>query len=288
VRRSRAAASRFGFTADSPTLLIGTVPPQHMYGFETTILLPMHAEAESWCGPVFYPPDLPDALAQAEATRPAAPWLVTSPLQLRAFLQSATRAGQLAGVISATSPLEPSLAATAEAHWGAPVFEIFGATELGSIASRRTTAGDAWTTYPGLRLTRTDPAMLVAPGLAPAPLDDAMEVLDETRFRLIGRHADMVKLAGRRASLAGLNRILSDIPGVIDGAFLAPQEADAASRMRVFVVAPGCRAEDILAALRTRIDPAFLPRKVTLVDRLPRSDIGKLPRAALLQMAGQG
>ena len=289
VRRSQAAALRFGFTAETPALLIGTVPPQHMYGFETTILLPLHGAAESWCGPVFYPPDLSDALADALASTEAeSPWLITSPLQLRAFLQSATRPGQLAGVISATSPLDAALAAAAEEKWEAPVFEIFGATELGSIASRRTVADEAWTTYPGLVLAGADPAMLLAEGETPAPLDDAVDVLDATHFRLLGRHADMVKLGGRRASLAGLNRILAEIPGVIDGAFLAPPETGGVARMRAFVVAPGCRAEDILAALRQRIDPVFLPRGITLVDRLPRSDIGKLPRAALLALAGEG
>ena len=35
-------------------------------------------------------------------------------------------------------------------------------------------------------------------------------------------------------------------------------------------------------ALRADIDPVFLPRPLKLVDVLPRSETGKLPRAALL------
>ena len=38
---------------------------------------------------------------------------------------------------------------------------------------------------------------------------------------------------------------------------------------------------DILAALRGRIDPPFLPRRVIRVDELPRNDVGKLTDQAL-------
>ena len=41
-----------------------------------------------------------------------------------------------------------------------------------------------------------------------------------------------------------------------------------------------------LAALRERIDPAFLPRPLCLVDELPRNATGKLPRGALDELAG--
>jgi acyl-coenzyme A synthetase/AMP-(fatty) acid ligase len=47
------------------------------------------------------------------------------------------------------------------------------------------------------------------------------------------------------------------------------------------VVAPGLASETIVAALRRRIDPVFLPRPLCLVDSLPRNETGKLPRAAL-------
>jgi acyl-coenzyme A synthetase/AMP-(fatty) acid ligase len=36
-----------------------------------------------------------------------------------------------------------------------------------------------------------------------------------------------------------------------------------------------------MARLRERIDPAFLPRPLKLVERLPRELTGKLPRAAV-------
>jgi acyl-coenzyme A synthetase/AMP-(fatty) acid ligase len=43
-----------------------------------------------------------------------------------------------------------------------------------------------------------------------------------------------------------------------------------------------------MSALRQRIDAAFLPRPLYLVEALPRNDIGKLPRQSLTRIvAGQ-
>ena len=54
------------------------------------------------------------------------------------------------------------------------------------------------------------------------------------------------------------------------------------TRLITFVVAPGKAAEHILSALRTVIDPVFLPRPLHLVPHLPRNETGKLTREALL------
>ena len=58
-------------------------------------------------------------------------------------------------------------------------------------------------------------------------------------------------------------------------------------RIAALAVAPGRSGSDILEALRQAIDPVFLPRPLKLVDALPRSETGKLPRAALLGMLKQ-
>ncbi|GAC1336760.1 MAG: xanthomonadin biosynthesis 3-hydroxybenozate--AMP ligase XanA2 [Acetobacteraceae bacterium] len=285
VARSRAAALRFGLDEAAPSSVIGTVPPGHMYGFEVTALLPLHAACASWCGQAFFPGDVQAAL---DAT-PAPRLLVTTPLQMRALVRGMDRPS-LQGCISATAPLDPALAAEAEARWGAPVMEIFGATECGSIASRRTVEGDTWAAYPGVVLrAEPDGFVAVAEGAAPVPLDDELELLDEGRFRLLGRRADMVKLGGRRASLTGLNRILTGLDGVHDGLFVVPDDLDhrSTARLLAVVVAPDRTGPSILAELRDRMDPLFVPRRVVHVDALPRNAMGKLPRQAVLDLLAQ-
>ena len=102
----------------------------------------------------------------------------------------------------------------------------------------------------------------------------------------------MVNVAGKRASLDDLNRQLLAIPGVSDGVFIAPPERPGtAARLTALVVASGVSTDEILAALRQCIDPAFLPRPLHRVQKLPRNAAGKLPRealAALLAELGDG
>ncbi len=286
VARSRAAAAQFALNEAAPSAIVGTVPAQHMYGFELTLLLPLHAPAASWCGPAFFPGDVHAALAAVPAPR----ILVTTPLQVRALLHAGTGLPPIQAAVSATAPLEPALAAEAEARWQAPMLEIFGATEVGSIASRRTLDGDAWTAYPGVRVRQDAEATIVsAPWADSVELADRIEPLDALRFRLLGRRTDLVKLGGRRASLPGLNRILMELEGVADGTFLVPDDLDqrATARLVAIVVAPRRSPGSILAELRGRVDPLFLPRRVICVDALPRNELGKLPRQALLALVAR-
>ena len=284
--RSRAAAARFGFCDDDLTTIIGTVPANHMYGLETTVLLPLHSNVASWCDPVFYPADLKQALR----TQTGSTVLVTSPLQLRAMLEMTGAPRYPSMVISATAPLDPQLAAQTEARWGTRVMEIFGATEVGSVASRRTVTDEAWLVYPGVSLSGEDGPLVSADGAETRRLNDVVTLLDGgTRFRLIGRCGDIVKLGGRRASLAGLSRILLDIDGVSDGIFVAPDDLENSSTARLvaLMVSDVLSAAEVLAALRTRMDPIFLPRPLLHVPALPRNVLGKLPRGALLPVLAQ-
>ena len=119
----------------------------------------------------------------------------------------------------------------------------------------------------------------------PLRIPDRVKVLSETQFKLLGRPEDMAKIAGKRASIAALNRELLRVPGVKDGVFFDPGTAAGRTpRLAAVVVAPGIESEAILRALRARIDPAFLPRPLIMVAELPRTDTGKIARAELLAL----
>ncbi|MBO1324792.1 AMP-binding protein [Acetobacter sp. TBRC 12305] len=271
---------------EQASTLVGTVPPYHMYGFETLVLQAIHTRCAVASGPAFYPSDWRKMLEFSPAPRV----LVTTPLQLRLLLGAELSCPAIARIISAAAPLGETLARQAEDRLGAPVMEIYGATEIGSVAMRRTTAGPGWELYDTVELAQDgDDATIAAPGAPAYPLSDLVEKDGPRHFRLIGRRNDMVKLAAKRASLSALNTALTALPGVEDGAFLPP-EGDAESafaRMRVFVVAPALSAEAVIAGLRGRIDPAFLPRGVVFVDALPRNGVGKLTVQALRQFAAR-
>jgi acyl-coenzyme A synthetase/AMP-(fatty) acid ligase len=266
---------------EQPTL-VGTVPPQHMYGFESTVLLALHGGCLLSSDRPFYPLDVRAALQRVAAPRV----LVTTPVHLRALVLEDIELPPVELIVCATAPLAEDLARTAEQQFGAPAREIYGFTEAGMVAARRTLDGPAWTPLPGVALRRDGDRWWAEHGHVPEPaiFPDHIEVLADGRFVLKGRRTDTVNVAGKRASLPNLDHHLKSIAGVIDGAFFMPESTGPAPRLVAFVVAPGLTTADLLAALRTRVDSAFLPRPLYFVDALPRNTTGKLTLEALRQL----
>jgi acyl-coenzyme A synthetase/AMP-(fatty) acid ligase len=272
-------AERLGVKA--PATLVATVPPWHMYGLEWTVLVATVAPVTVYCGEAFYPGDLRRALGSREGPRV----LVTTPIHLRAMLRSAVDYPRTDTVVCATAPLAPALAAEAESRLGARLLEIYGCSEAGTLAHRRPTRDERWQLFPGFGLTVRDAVASVCGGLLPQPvvLADRLELGDDGTFRLLGRQGDLVKVAGKRASLADLTARLLSIPGVEDGVIVEPSALGAGDgdRLCAFVVAPGLSAQAIRRHLAELIDPAFLPRPLKVVAQLPRSQTGKLTRESL-------
>ena len=95
-------------------------------------------------------------------------------------------------------------------------------------------------------------------------------------------------MAGKRTSLASLNFYLNEIPGVMDGVFMFPDESqDRARHLLAFVVAPNLKKDDILSILRLKLDAVFLPRPLYFIDKLPRNATGKLTAQALAQLMAE-
>lgn len=283
-----ALAALPGLEGDAIVHGVATVPPQHMYGIELSILLPLLGHCAMHSGRPLFPGDLAQALADVPEPR----LLVTTPVHLRALLRDPAPLPTLAGITSATAPLSPELAAEAEARYGAPVLEFFGSTETCVIAQRRTANETDWRLFPSVQLRpQPDGTQVDAPYFAqPVVLQDVVELLPGHAFRLRGRHADLVEIAGKRASLADLTRRVLALAGVEDAVVFQLDESDSfgVQRIAALVVAPSRDEAGLLRELREAIDTAFLPRPLRKVDALPRNETGKLPRAALLALLGTG
>ncbi|HEY4291817.1 MAG TPA: AMP-binding protein [Luteibacter sp.] len=265
--------------------LVATVPPQHMYGMEMSVLMPLLSEVSVHAGRPFFPADVAAALG----TMPEPRVLVITPVHLRAIVESGVALPTLAAFVSATAPMPVDLATAAEQRFRAPLYEVFGSTETCVFASRRPSVEEDWTLYAGVALhPQPDGTLVEAPQLAePIVLADIVSLHDEgRRFRLRGRNTDLLEIAGKRASLGDLNRRLLAIDGVRDGVLFQLDETDASGVRRIagLVVAPGMTDQAVLSALRQAMDPVFLPRPLRMVDALPRNETGKLPRGELLAL----
>ena len=267
--------------------IVGSVPPQHMFGLETTVMLPWMTGVPVHGQKPLLPADLDNVLQQSSRLS----WWMTTPMHLRAPLHPLRN---LAGVVASTMSLPASVARAAETTWQVPVMEIYGSTETGALAMRRTASEQVWTPLAGVCLSQ-EGEKICATGAhigQPVLLDDQLKIQPDGRFFWLGRSTDLVKVGGKRASLSALNQHLLDIPGVDDGACFLPekdtsQHALPAQRMAAFYVSATLSPQEVLKTLRTRVDPVFMPRPLYRVDQLPRNANGKLPLAALTNLFAQ-
>lgn len=268
--------------------MVATVPPQHMFGLELTLLLPLFEGAIlDWRRP-FFPADILNALR--DGSTPVA--LVTTPLHLRALLSLPDEdLPKVSFIVSATAPLSLELAREAETRFSAPLHEVYGCTELGSIAGRRPVDSEIWRWYPGVECMAESDGHHVraAHVISPARVSDQLEILSDATFLLRGRNADLVNIAGKRASIRALERATLEIQGVCDVAFIQGDEAEGSvGRLSALVVLePKVTLSSVKAALRRDLDPAFVPRTLIAVPSLPRNAVGKLPRARLLALLAE-
>lgn len=283
----RFEAQRLGLLDGRAHTLVGTVPPQHMYGFESTVLVALQSGNAFSAGKPFYPADVCSELASVPEPR----MLVSTPVHLRALLGTDIELPATELVLSATAPLSQNLAREVEQRYDTRLLEIYGSTETGQIASRRSAETAEWQLFDGVRLFAKGEETWAEGGHVEqrTPLCDVLEITAADRFLLHGRLSDLVNIGGKRSSLAYLNHQLNAIPGVADGAFFVREPEDGSSggvtRVAAVVVAPGLSAGELNEQLRRRLDAVFMPRPLLFVDALPRNDTGKLPHDSLRALA---
>ncbi|WP_157760746.1 AMP-binding protein [Hydrogenovibrio halophilus] len=256
---------------DAETTLVATVPSQHMFGLETTVFWPFVSQWQVWADQPFFAEDIAERMQQTACTS----WLVSTPLHLSKLAQFDTVwPTAFERVLSATAPLTQTLADQVSRRFGVRVCEVYGSTETASIAWREREREAPWRLYDGNRLQPQAEGMTVEIGPLQASfvLQDRLQSLDAHHFAWLGREQDLVKVAGKRTSLAYLNERLKALDGVRDGVFLLPSVGE---RLTALVVSDRS-ASEIKQALARSLDPVFVPRPLLKVASLPRNELGKI------------
>ncbi len=281
VSGAQQVCARFELNQDSQTSIIATVPPQHMFGFEMSIILPLVCGVFIHHDQPFYPLDIQRAVSEMTPPR----ILVTTPTHLKACVTLTKDWQDIEKVISATSPLSEELASQVETVMDTSAEEIYGCSEIGAIATRRVTTNPDWTLLPDYTLNIEDEdARLHVPAIQQTiSLPDKLAILPDSTFRLVGRATDMVKIGGKRGSLADLTAHIKSLQGVEDAAvFKLEHDENQRERLAALVIAHDVTSEQLREALAKEVDPVFLPRPLYLVSSLPYTATGKLPRTELL------
>jgi len=282
------------FDVEPEARIVGTVPPGHIYGLLFTILLPLmrgaafsrdtphHAEAIAHC------------VRHNEATI-----LVTVPVQLRALGgQTEGAFPSLRRVFSSTGPLPESVAVAFAARFGLPVTEIFGSTETGGIASRLRQSGglETWQPLDGVGISKSpagrlevDSPFVHADLPRPFETSDLVEIHGNGSFSHLGRSDGVVKIGGRRVSIPEVEECLRQHADVDDAAVVAiPAPGGRGHQLLAAVVPNTCEVDGLVGALRKALrknfEPSCLPKRMLVVDAIPKDENGKVPRDRLLRL----
>lgn len=263
---------------------LATVPGQHMWGLETSILLALMANVCVVDSKPLFPKDIKTILAALPSPR----MLVSTPVHLRALVASPMGSLSVGSVLCATAPLSKSLAKQTESCFSAQLIEVYGCSEIGSMASRETAHHEAWTCFDTIQFTMKANGKIMASAehiFNAVELQDKISIVSDKQFRLEGRATDMINIAGKRGSLYEVNQLLQAFPGLIDGiVFFPPQDRLIPRLVALVVLSSGSSKQDLLDYLRSCLDSAFVPRPIFLVSALPREDNGKLPKKNLMSL----
>ncbi len=287
----------FGSSLGGRTL--GTVPPWHIYGLLFRVLWPLAAGRPIDGRLLRFPPELMQAARDAGG----AITLVSSPAFLSAaapVLDLAELAALGVTVFSSGGPL-PLAAGAAFNGAGVPLVEVYGSTETGGVAHRRSFDPDMpapWTPFASVSVSRTAEGRLAvnSPHLyRPGNMicaDEISQPAADGSFQLLGRVDRTVKIAENRVSLPALEAIVGRLPGIDQVRLVSIERKDKLRLGAVLVLSDAGWTEYVQmgrAAFTRKIADyiaeshvsAAIPKYWRMVRQLPMNAQGKVAEADL-------
>ena len=269
------------------TVIQSTVDPRHLYGLTFNVWFAMSAGRPMATTRRVYQEQL--------LTLPSPVALITTPTFMR-MLETSLAAPTLPFVLSAGGPLSAEAKATLKAWSPSTIYEIYGSTETGVVASRAHKDSDEtpdWTLIDEGALNETPEGWVLSSPLLTKgvlTLDDRLTMTGERTFRLLGRRDRVVKIGEVRLSLTEVERVVERRLGLVIRA-LPIEQGD-----RTFIGAvvneklspqwqgalPDRRA--VTKALYGVLDPLARPRLWRSVEDWPINAQGKVETQRLLEL----
>lgn len=282
--RALAATIPFG---RGKTAVLGSVSPQHMYGFTFRFALPL---LTGWTM-IRRQNAYPELLLSASLNVPSDyqnVW-IASPALLNRFGENrdwAALNGRIGGIVSAGGELPPETAALLEQYAVRP-YEVYGSTETGIIASRQKQT--LWQPFPNVSVRNTGKSVEISSPWTGGVqyIADCIET-HEDGFALLGRQDRIIKLADKRISLNQIEHELLKHPWIADAhCALHPEHGRIAVWAALDTEGIAAWLEQgrtaVIAALKQHLaqtqDTTALPRYWRFTDRLPRNGQGKITAA---------
>ncbi len=290
--------------------VLSVLPLFHVGGLCIQTLPALAVGARVLLHPRFEPDAWFDAVAQ---WRPSTTLLV--PAVMRSLVEHPRWAGadlsSLAYVNSGSQIVPLALIEAFHAR-GVPVAQVYGATETGPVSivlhPSQALAHPGKAGRPALgvqvRLADDGEILLKASNLmrgyhrCEEPAFDAAgwfhtgdlaRLHGDGLYEVVGRSKELIISGGENIHPAEIENLLAGHPGVAECAVVGLPDGRWGEVPVLAVVArPGAvlHAEELLSALEGRLARFKLPRRVVVLDSLPRTALGKVQRAALARALG--
>ena len=289
-REAEVTTRLFGAVTEG-AVVQSTVDPRHLYGLTFNIWFAFSAGRPIATTRRVYQEQL--------LTLPHPVALITTPTFMR-MLETTLAAPVLPFVLSAGGPLSDEAKATLTAWSPSTIYEIYGSTETGVVASRAHESNALanaqtpdWTLIDEAMLSETaDGWVLTSPLLSTGmmTLDDQLKLTGERTFHLLGRRDRVVKIGEVRLSLTEIERVVERTLGLVIRALpvvhgertLIGAVVNEALSPKWTGQLPDRRA--VTQALHGTLDPLARPRLWRSVPDWPMNAQGKVETQRLLEL----
>ncbi|ALG09453.1 AMP-binding protein [Kibdelosporangium phytohabitans] len=261
-----------------PDVVVSFAPPRHLFGALASVLVPAQLGVEAWYRPGFFGA-LPPVAGRRVAVV-AVPWIFRLLLEHPDWVRSLADLTVLHSTALLPATAGEFLAGAEQAR----VVEVFGSTETGGVAYRWWRGGNPpWRLFDDVTVDLDGrgerPLVVRGPRLAgnarSRQMDDFAEPAGDRRFRLTGRRSRLVKVNGRRLNLDELEVALRAVIRCADLALVPDVDAMVGEHVELLIVPSGDYDLSPVAGVL-----GLWPRRVRVVDRIDRTETGKLRRAA--------
>jgi len=212
--------------------------------------------------------------------------------------------------LSSGGPMEAAVADGAQRLLGTPVRQVYGSTETGLVACQFdrpepwppgcvgvAAPGVSWQTREdeqgGKRLLVRTSTMFdgyldpdgreLGPNGPPGLFDtgDLVELDPAGHLFVVARKATFINVGGRKVNPLSVESLIREHPAVRDAHVLGAARHGEQEVQAVVVLRPGTDVETLLRFCRTRLARHEGPHRVHVVDRIPRTGMGKVDSTAL-------
>lgn len=274
--------------ADQNPVMIASIAPNHIYGMLWRFLFGLSAGFASDTELIFSPEQVQQKQSRYPyvlfATTPSFMDKIVLYKDQYKFKQNCLK------IYSSGSLLSADTSGGISDMFGVSVFEIFGCTETGGVAFRQQKNGAHWRVFDPVTVSvGQDNHLIVSSAFCyktPYEMSDAVQMINDDSFLLLGRTDRLVKIAEERISLPQMEEKLNAHPFVFKS-YIVPITTSRTTLNGVVVLSETGKQKlkstsrrEIIHTLNSYLSGWFgqtcLPKKYRFVYEIPTNEQGKI------------